>query len=193
MQLLSEHISGCSPCGTEYKSYAGTQVLVASLGPKKAPPELALRLRVAVQQERNRRQRRSFAGLRLRVEHALNAFMLPATAGVLSAVITLGTLFGFFATPQIANDVPTMLYTPPKLTAAPALPGVESAVIVEVSIDASGRVQDYRILSGPEDSRALQVQLDNAMLFTRFEPARSFGQPASGKLVISFSNVNVRG
>jgi hypothetical protein len=53
-------------------------------------------------------------------------------------------------------------------------------------------VQDYRILSG-HDSDRLRVKIDNALIFTTFEPARAFGQPSSGHVVLAFSTVNVKG
>src|SRR5208283_2153201 len=60
-----------------------------------------------------RRTQQLLAGL----SNALNAFMVPATAGALSAVLTFGLLFGFFAIPQqleaSSSDVPLMFYTGP--------------------------------------------------------------------------------
>src|SRR5579864_1563891 len=116
--------------------------------------------------------------------------MLPATAGIVTAVIKIGVLIGCFARPQVGNDIPTSLYTPPRLSAGPyAIQGLESPVLIEASVDSSGRVLDYRILSG-HDSDALRVKIDNALIFTTFEPARAFGEPASGHVVLAFSTVN---
>jgi hypothetical protein len=67
-----------------------------------------------------------------------------------------------------------------------------SPVVIEAYVDASGRLQDYRIISG-DDTEETRKQLDRSLIFTVFEPAMSFGQPASGKLVISFANVDVKG
>jgi hypothetical protein len=36
-------------------------------------------------------------------------------------------------------------------------------------------------------------QVENLLLFSRFEPARFFGQPVRGLAVLSFSGVSVRG
>jgi hypothetical protein len=52
---------------------------------------------------------------------------------------------------------------------------------------------DYRILSGPSDA-AVRHQLDQVLLFSRFRPSMSFGRPmAGGRVVMSFSAVNVKG
>ena len=66
------------------------------------------------------------------------------------------------------------------------------ALMVEAIIDAHGRVQDYRVLSStgrPE----LTPEMKNALIFTQFRPATSFGLPTSGRVVISFSNISVGG
>jgi hypothetical protein len=105
-----------------------------------------------------------------------------------------GVLIGFFALPTVADDIPTSLYTPPKLSSGPyEVPGLESPVLIEANVDSSGRVEDYRILSGPHDGDSLRVKIDNALIFTTFEPARAFGQPSSGRVVLAFSSVNVKG
>jgi len=195
MRDLVQHLGVCEQCSAEYRQLCQTQQAVASLGRKKAPPELELSLRVALSQERVRQ--RPLAGLQVRLENALNAFMVPATAGMLSAVVFFGLLIGFFAIPASSNDVPTMLYTPPTLALSPFSASMDSAsadsIVVEAYVDANGRVQDYRILSAPKDAPITKPVLENMLIFTVFHPATAFGRPISGRAVLSFSNINVRG
>ena len=142
-----------------------------------------------------------FEGIRTRVNDTFRGFMVPATAGVLSAVIFFGLLIGFFALPpQLEasdNDVPTMLYTPPELTLSPfgwEMSSINAdSLVVDVTVDPSGRVQDYTILSAPPDAKAILPQLNNMLIFTVFRPATSFGQPVAGRAVLSFSRVVVKG
>jgi hypothetical protein len=197
MRAVSEHVKTCAHCSGQYQSLSRTQSLVAGLGRRPAPPDLALRLKVAISQERSITWTRRMQGLAVRMENAMNAFMLPASAGLVTAVVMFGLLIGFFAGPTrlpANRDVPTSLYMPPRLTAAPFLGGVSGSapVVIEAFVDSSGRLQDYRIISG-EDTAEIRKQLDRSLIFTVFEPAMSFGQPASGKVVISFSNVDVKG
>jgi len=95
-----------------------------------------------------------------------------------------------------ANDIPTQLYTPPRLQYASLYgnDGVELAepLVIEAYVNAQGRVEDYRIISG-SDTSEVRKQLDRALLFAVFEPATAFGAPASGRVVISFTNVDVKG
>ena len=197
MRDLGNHLAQCAACGQESALLADTQRAVNSLGRRQAPPELALKLRVALSHEAARARRRSFAGLQVRLEDALNAFMVPATAGVLSAIVFFGLLIGLFALPvQANNDVPTMLYTPPVLAQSPFSNGMErmnaDSIVVEAYVDANGRVQDYRILSEPTTDE-IKPQLENMLIFTTFRPATAFGQPTSGRAVLSFSKINVKG
>jgi len=193
MRAISAHLESCGTCHSGYLSLQRTQALLSSLGSRKAPKDLELRLRLAIQQERSRSAARALQNLGLRFEHALNSFMLPATAGLVTAVIMFGVLIGCFARPEIGNDIPTSLYTPPRLAAGPyAIQGLDGPVLIEASVDPSGRVLDYRILSG-HDSEALRMKIDSALIFTTFEPARAFGEPASGHVVLAFATVNVKG
>ena len=123
--------------------------------------------------------------------------MLPATGGLISAILIFGLLIGILVPAHLhdSNDVPTMLYTPPEMTAAPFgldQNGGSDAVLVEAVIDSHGRVQDYRVLS-PSGQTELSPQMKNALIFAQFRPATSFGVPTSGRVVISFSNINVGG
>jgi hypothetical protein len=89
-----------------------------------------------------------------------------------------------------------MLYTPPEMTSAPFGLGGSTAngdaILVEAVIDVHGRVQDYRLLNSPGQTE-LTPEMKNALIFTQFRPATSFGLPTSGRVVISFSNINVGG
>ena len=102
-------------------------------------------------------RRSRWDSLRVRWENAFNATMVPATAGLMTTLIIFGVLISFLYPAQVraSNDVPTMLYTPAQLRSTPfelsmGVPNADSLVI-EAYVGADGRVQDYRILSGPED------------------------------------------
>jgi hypothetical protein len=197
MQAVREHLLACAACNAEHHALEQTRALVAGVGRRRAPADLALRIRSAISREHAEQQRRSWQGFVMRVQENMRSFMLPATAGLLSAIVFFGVLIGFWAIPAISNDVPipSMSYAPPQLTAMPAdsVDGVNEPIMVETYVDAQGRVEDYRILTEGIDAKAIQPQLDSIMIFTLFQPARSFGRPAPGRAVISFSNVHVKG
>jgi Putative zinc-finger len=199
MRELSGHLEACADCKSESLLLSQTQRLVAGVGRKQPPAELALKLRVLASREVARSQRKIWEGLAVRIENAFNAFMVPATAGMVSAIITFGLLIGVLMPGRLsaANDVPTNLYTPPQLAFSPF--GIEAgwvnaeSIVVEAYVDSNGRVQDYRVLSAPENAKEIMPELNNMMIFTVFRPATTFGQPTSGRTILSFSKINVKG
>jgi hypothetical protein len=196
---MNEHVRACPDCAAHVVSMQRTQSLVGSLGRKVAPPDLALKLRVALSQEIANSRRSRWDRLRVRWDNAFNATMVPATAGLVTTLIIFGVLISFLYPAQVSasNDVPTVLYTPAQLRSTPfeLSAGVATAdsLVVEAYVGPDGRVQDYRILSGPEDAQAILPQLKNMLLFTTFQPATSFGRPTSGRVILSFSKVMVKG
>jgi hypothetical protein len=198
---IGQHLAACRTCAAEFALLKQTHELVTGLGRRQAPPELALKIRVAISREMAQQRRPMFEGVLTRIDNAIKGFMVPATAGVLSAVIFFGLLIGFFALPQQLeasdSDVPTMLYTPPELTLSPfgwEMSSINTdSLVVDVTVDAAGRVQDYNIISAPPDAKEILPQLNNMLIFTVFRPATSFGQPVSGRAVLSFSKINVKG
>ena len=201
MHALTRHIEECGACAREYAATQRTQHLLSSLGRPKAPADLALKLRVAISREVAHSRRPRFEGMLVRLQNALNAFMVPATAGLVSAVLIFGLLLGFFALPAelraSRGDVPLMLYTGPQLEQSAFGTSLDNmgddAVVIEAYVDANGRVQDYRILSQPDDAKAVLPELKNSLIFTTFHPALLMGRPTSGTAVLSFSKISVKG
>jgi hypothetical protein len=199
MAQMDEHLRACVECAAHFVSVQRTQSLVGSLGRKSAPPDLALKLRVALSQELANSRRSRWDSLRVRWENAFNATMVPATAGLVTTLIIFGLLISFLYPAQVraANDVPTMLYTPAELKSTPfeLSMGVANtdSLVVEAYVGPDGRVLDYRVLSAPEDAEAILPQLKNMLIFTTFNPATAFGQPTSSRVILTFSKVQVRG
>jgi hypothetical protein len=197
---VNEHLHACSECAAVFASMQRTQSIVGSLGRKAAPPDLSLKLRVALSQEMANTSRSRWEGLRVCWENVFNATMVPATAGLVTTLIIFGVLISFLYDPsqvRASNDVPTMLYTPAQLRSTPfdLSIGVVNAesLIVEAYVGSDGRVQDYRILAGPEDDAAIIPQLKNMLIFTTFQPAMAFGQPTASRVILTFSKVQVKG
>jgi hypothetical protein len=200
MHELGEHMQACVACNEKYVALHQTQQLLAKVGRRKAPEDLALRLRVAISREAARARRPYLAGVLIRLENAANAFMVPAVTGLATAVVIFGLLMGFLAAPLVqadSPDVPLALNTDPQLqqsafgTTLDAIHG--DSLVIEAIVDANGRVQDYRILSNPKDSQAVLPEVKNMLLFTTFRPATSMGRPTAGRAVLSFSKISVKG
>jgi hypothetical protein len=202
MRAVSEHLNACLECRREYALLTHSQRLLSMVGRRQAPADLALRLRVAISQQAATARRPYFADVWIRLQNALDAVIVPAAVGAAAAVVVFGLLLGFFALPSqlqaSSEDVPLGFYTPPRLQlSAPPGMGVGSisadSLVVEAYVDANGRVEDYRILSGPKDSEKILPELNRTLIFTTFRPAMQLGRPISGRAVLTFSKINVRG
>ena len=204
MLAPQEHLLDCAACQSEYQALRRTQQLLAGVKRPQAPEDLGLRLRVAISREAAA-ARAPFQGLLVRLENSFQAFMVPATAGFLSALVIFGIAMAYFVAPsslQANNDVPlVMVNTQPELQ--PSAFGVtmdtidDDSLVIEAYVDANGRVQDYRVLSDPSGTRELAPQVKtmllNFMTFTTYRPALSMGRPTPSRAVLSFSKISVKG
>lgn len=204
MQLIAAHLDDCRDCAREWTSQRRTQASLAALGPVPEPPDLLLRIRVAVSQERAHSRRGLFHGWDLVWKNTVGPFLLQAGAGFASAVLLLGSiivLITMFAQPEMAQatkDEPLGNPTAPRLVSLSSGTGdgqigdLSGPVVVEVYVNGEGVMYDYRIVSGPNDE-ATRTQIETMLVDSHFEPARFFGQPVRGLAVLSFSGVSVRG
>jgi hypothetical protein len=208
MQRMATHLESCTECANHFDAEHRMLRVLASLGPvsgdAREPEDLLLRIRVAISQERAQRRRNKVEHWELVWRNTVGPFLLQLSAGFASAVLLLGTVglvVGMFAHPEHASaqDEPLGMATAPKfLYNSGATPDVaqigtvNGPVVVEAYVNGSGRVYDYRIVSGPTDQQT-RSQVESLLLFSVFEPARFFGQPVRGLAVLSFSGVSVRG
>jgi len=200
MLALQDHLSNCEACNQEYQALRRTQQLLANLKRPKAPEDLGLRLRVAISREAAR-ARSPYEGLLVRMENAIRAHMVPATAGFATALIIFGIAMAYFVVPstlQANDDVPlVMLNTAPELQQSAFGTTLDTinadSLVIEAYVDATGRVQDYRILSDPNVSQDVLPQVKRMLIFTTFRPALSMGRPTPSRAVLSFSRISVRG
>lgn len=203
MQRIAAHLEDCRACAAEWYALRNSQASLAALGPMPEPPDLLLRVRVAVSRERARRNQRPFQYWILAWQNTVGPFLLQAAAGFASAVLLIGTvavLVGIVAQPAAAHagDEPLGNATAPHFryflggTADDQIAALPAPVVVEAYVNGDGRVYDFRIVSGPSDA-ATHAQVENLLVSGIFDPARFFGQPVRGLAVLSFSGVSVRG
>jgi hypothetical protein len=203
MQSVAAHVNSCAGCAAEWGSLRSAQAALAGLGRVPEPPDLALRIRVAVSQERARRTKSPLQGWNLVWQNTVGPFLLQAAAGFASAVLLIGTvavMVGIVAKPQIAQagDEPLGAATAPRLiysiagTGDDDMASLPGPVVVEAYVNDSGQVYDFNIISGPNDATT-RSEVENLLLQSVFAPAKFWGQPVRGIAVLSFSGVSVRG
>ena len=197
MHSIAAHLDSCKECSAEFAEWRHLQSLLASVGPAKPPADLGLRLRVAISQERARTPRHRLEAWQLYWENSMAPVLARGAAGLASAVILLGAMalmVGTVAAPPTvaANETaaeststPRFLYT---VGGTDSRATFHEPVVVEAEVSKSGRVYDYRILSGPQ-SQAVREQLENILLMSHFTPALFYGIPVPSRAVLSFSEI----
>jgi hypothetical protein len=201
MHALSAHLRSCALCSREYEALRQTQSLVSGIRKAAVPDDLSLRLRLAISHEAARQRRPYFESVRVRLENAFRVFMVPATTGLVATVLAFGLLAALLGSPMSVQansaDVPLVLATEPVLqqTSFGLTVGAitEDSLVIEAYVDANGRVQDYRILSKPDELSDLPHPIKNMLIFATFRPATWLGTPRPGTAILSFSKINVKG
>jgi len=192
MKSIRFHLNYCGSCRRELETWETMQADLCGMPRLQVPPELALRLRVEASQALHR----NLVGrVRLWMGNVLQPVLLPASGGVLAAVVCFCLIMGSLVVPRTQTpDVPLGSPTPPAvLELAPIdLTNGDAPVVVVVPVDAGGRAMGYRVLSG-ESSPEILHELDRVIYFSNFEPATWFGRPTHGQFVLSLRRITVRG
>ncbi len=200
MQSIAAHLETCGECAAEFSEWRHLQSLLSSVGPAKAPADLGLRLRVAISQERARTARHRLDAWQMYWQNSMAPVLARGAAGLASALILVGGLalmIGTVAAPPTvaANETvaeststPRFLYT---VGGTDSRATFRQPVMVEAEISKTGRVYDYRIVSGPQ-SQAVREQLDNFLLMSHFTPALFYGIPVPSRAILTFSGVHGR-
>jgi hypothetical protein len=206
---VQKHVETCDACHHELKRFQQLSALMSRAERAAPPPDLALRIRVAVFERRSAGSlwKRLWNRTVLVVQNSLEPMALPATGGLASSlvifVILIQQLLGGVSLGAVPNDLPLNLIQPARLEALAPFPvpsgdvspgQTETGVLlIEATVNARGEMVDYQILVGPDDL-ATRRQLDQVLMFSRFRPQVSFGRPtAGGRVVLSFSEVRVKG
>jgi len=192
LRSIRYHLNHCASCSAELDLRRTLQADLRSLPVERVSPEVALRLRVALSQYLHRNLVGRFVVF---VENAIKPLMFPASAGVLTAVICFGLIMGSSVVPVAETPVePVRPSTPPRVrTLGPInLSADEQSVVLMTHVDDMGRVTYYQVLSGP-DSPALMQRLDRMMYSSYFQPAKMYGKPTDGQVVLSLRRITVRG
>jgi putative zinc finger protein len=203
MSEIAAHLEACSGCAHEFAQWRTAQALISSIGPAKAPPNLGLRLRVALSQQAANTAQEKLSRGRVHWQNTFRPLVWQIAAGFASTVALVGgvaMLIGMFGTePLLARDEPLgnatsprFLYNPFHFAPAGSVADGNNPVVVQAFINGEGRVYDYKIISGSSDPKT-RAQLEDTLLFSVFAPAQVFGKSVRGTVLLSFSSVPVRG
>jgi anti-sigma factor RsiW len=186
------HLSFCDVCQEQLEQWQSIREELRALPRRPLPPELALRLRVHASRELNKP---SLSERWARFENALKPYLLPATGGVLTAVICFCLIMGSQVVPMTnIPDVTVQVITPARVQDLAPIDfnTGDSGLLVVTQINAEGRVKGYRVLSGAGSPELMQ-RLDRMIYLSNFQPATMFGKPTDGQVVLSLRRITVRG
>lgn len=202
MQSIASHLKGCAGCCREFEGLRAMQESLSALRSVKAPADLGMKLRLAISHERARSKSSWVDGFRLKWDNAVRPMVLQVSAGFAGTVVLVGgimLLLGMVAAPEpvMANDEPLGALTAPHYLYSAVMPraivtGHDTTIVVEALVNSRGQVYDFNIVSGPED-QAVQIEITDQLLQSVFEPARVFGGPIRGRVVITFAGISVQG
>ncbi len=186
------HLSFCGACEEHLEQLQSVQDELRALPRQQVPTDLALRLRI---QASKRTSRKPVTEYWQRMENTLRPFLIPATGGVLTAIICFGLILGSQVVPMTNTpDVSIQVVTPARVQAlAPINFNTgDTGLVLVTQINAEGRAIGYRVLSG-QHSPEIMNQLDRLIYFSVFQPATNFGKPTDGQVVLSLRRITVRG
>ncbi len=203
--VVRAHLEHCAACRDELLAYARLSTQLSRLRCATPPADLPLRIRVAVARQGDRRQwlAHAWAHLRVRLENLLEPFAVPATGGVVTALLVFALVFHqlLMGIPlgAVPDDLPINLLQPARVEALAAFPITAGSdeedpgpLVVSARISARGQVTDFEIIAGP-NSLDVQRQVYQVLMFSRFRPQMNFGRPEPGQVLLQFSEVRVRG
>ena len=195
--LLRRHLTSCTSCFAEYERLERAPRMVKGLRPGRSPRSLRARILLRTS---GARDSRIWPRWKVRLQNFFRPLAVPATGGVLSALILFGGLMSnlWFSPRDWKDDVPLTYFADAWISdpvvRIPSPWGISEEITVEAFIDTTGRIYDFRMVHLPSAQPGdVRMQLANALLTTRFAPAMSFGRPVRGKLLIAFVQVDVQG
>lgn len=157
---VTDHLSKCDPCASYFDQIGSLRSGLQNLAPPAVPVALGTKLRVIASRERHTLLETRGSRLRywwtkwtFRLDQLMRPLTIPATGGLLSSLLLFATL-GFAigtTTRSVAYEVPVVYEDRAGANLVPI--SVTSAVLLSISLDGKGHIQDYVVRDG-EDSFA---------------------------------------
>jgi hypothetical protein len=208
---IESHLEVCASCRGELERYWRLQRMMSVASRPAPPPELRTRIRLTIANER------AVGGIKGRLRHAkdrlevvlkniFEPLALPAAGGVIVALLVFAVVYQVLGVGMPVSaatpDSPTNLLQPARLEVLAGFQMTnleemirtgEHPLLVEAMVNADGQAVSYRVISG-QVNEMVQHELDQVLFLSRFRPQMSFGRPTSGgRVVLSFSQIRVRG
>lgn len=202
--VVASHLRECRDCDLHRAEVRSLRTGLKSLPEKSVSPLLQTRLRVIASRERSRQAlRRNLAArvaefrsrMKLIFDNLLRPIAVPAVGGMLASLLCFGVIVDtLHVHPVWDNDIPFGVYTEVMIDDVSPFSLDGHDVMVQLTVDKDGKVSDFEVPQGAASPQELR-DIGNLVLFGSFVPATAFGQPVSGKILVTIShvNINIRG
>jgi hypothetical protein len=202
--MVAAHLDECGECDLHRAEARSMRMGLRNLPEMSVSPLLHTRLRVIASRERSRQALRRnlaarMADLRSRAklvfDNLLRPIAVPAVGGMLASFLCIGVIVDtLHVHPVWDNDIPFGVYTQVMIDDVSPFSLSGHDVMVELTVDKDGKVSDFEVPQGTASPEELR-DIGNLVLFGSFVPATAFGQPVTGKILVTIShvNINIRG
>jgi hypothetical protein len=202
--MVAAHLDECGECSLHRAEVRSVRTGLKHLPQMNVSSLLTTRLRVIASRERSRQAlRRNLAArvadLRSRAklvfDNLLRPIAVPAVGGMLASFLCIAVIVDtLHVHPVWDNDIPFGVYTAVMIDDVSPFPLDGHDVMVELTVDKDGKVSDFEVPRGNTSPDQLR-DIGNLVLFGSFVPATAFGQPVTGKILVTIShvNINIRG
>jgi Putative zinc-finger len=202
--MVAAHLRECAECDLHRAEVRSMRTGLNHLPKVSVSPLLRTRLRVIASRERSRQALRRnlaarLADLRSRAkllfDNLLRPIAVPAVGGVLASFFCFGVIVDtLHVHPVWDNDIPFGVYTEVMIDDVSPFSLSGHDVMVQLTVDKDGKVSDFEVPQGTASPEELR-DIGNLVLFGSFVPATAFGQPVTGKILVTIShvNINIRG
>ena len=195
---VKAHVLSCESCSSHFEQIGAVKGALNNVPRPFAPAQLRTQLRVIASRERQLIELNGGSRLlaawdrwRFRMDQMMRPITIPATGGLLSSLILFGTLaFTIGTTTRVVSyEIPIAYQNEAEANQLP-FELRTAKVILNMSFDASGHLQDYAFADGSAiDSGRLQYT--NVMM-PQFPSVLALAHPTSGDIRISFTPLAFR-
>jgi anti-sigma factor RsiW len=190
---LKAHLDVCESCGSMIYQMQSARGRLLALDKPKAPVSLSTELRVLASRERaalieigSSRWARLRLRWRMRLEELMRPLTIPATGGLLSSVALFATLaLSITHAPKaVGYEVPVVYEDSAAANLIPV--DMRSSVVLTMSLDDKGRIQDYAVNDGAQSYSGDASRLSTSTIaMPRFPTVLAVAHPVTGDVRIS--------
>lgn len=197
---LTAHYEECQTCSAYLHEVRSLVSGLHQLEPPGLPLLLSTRLRVIASREcasvlnsQGSRLMHAWNRWKLELDELMRALTIPATGGLISSIILFACLaVSITQTARgVAYEVPVMMEDHTDANLIPV--DMRSSVVLTISLDDKGHIQDYSIRDGANSYMGNTARLaSNSISLPQFPTVLTMAQPITGDIRISLTPVVFR-